>query len=754
MVSFASPVWADGDTIWTLALKNGHANDCYAAFTQVAKDDKGQPCLEADSRRDKGTWHSCITLPTGLLKVGEDYLVTVDYQILESTDETSYFYVFARSGKLGYGADKWQRWRGEPGTQGIAKLHICPTAGDFQITAGIHNQGAIKIRNMKIVHGTGWATLPLELNSGQAEAPPSPTGAKPFTVDSPVKHDGPVLNLADFGAVSDGNLPPSSGPDQNLAAIKAAIAKCREIKASKLIVPKGVYRITSGSTVVFEDLHDFVFDGGGSTLLFHQIKGGAGIDIKKCSRAVFCNFNLDWDWKTDPLASIGRVTKTAPNNSFFEMRFETTAPLDPKRWVTMNPLDEKLRAPGAGQEIGGMDPKKIEALDSKTVRVWPSRPMAVPAGKLYLLRHYTYEKHGIIMDSNSHLCLQDVTIFSFPGIGFIVGGDQHHFELLHCRITHPDNEKRPITTTADGFHVSQSQGFIRLEDCDFGYMGDDCINIHDNIHSGVRRTDAHTLVAKGIVPWECPFQAGDPVEIRNGNFSPTGFTGRVKESKSDFKAKETTLVFDTELPEHIDSDAILFNHRYGSHNFIIRNCYFHENRARSILCNTEGGLVEGNRFFHSQHAALMLLADVDPSWSEGFGARNIIFRDNKFEASNPAGVHDGVAVYVTASINGSASSYPLIENILFEKNVFKEMTGPAIEATSFKNLVLRQNTFINHSKAPVVSKLRGAIHAELGRGLWLEGNKWMTENGLPKPATLYDPETTQSIVCRDNRLEN
>jgi hypothetical protein len=63
----------------------------------------------------------------------------------------------------------------------------------------------------------------------------------------------------------------------------------------------------------------------------------------------------------------------------------------------------------------------------------------------------------------------------------------------------PENERRPITTTADGFHVAQSQGFIRLEDCDFGYLGDDCINIHDNIHSGVRRVNAHTLVATAII---------------------------------------------------------------------------------------------------------------------------------------------------------------------------------------------------------------------------------------------------------------
>ena len=317
--------------------------------------------------------------------------------------------------------------------------------------------------------------------------------------------------------------------------------------------------------------------------------------IENCTRTVLKNFSLDWDWKVDPLASIGRVTKVDP--AYFEMRFETAAPLDPKRWVTMNPLDEKLRVPGTGTEFGDFRPKAIDRLDPQTVRVWPSYRVPAKAGQLYLLRHYTYEKHAIVMASNMHLSLQYVTIFSFPGIGFISGGDQHHFELLHCRITYPDKERRPITTTADGFHVSQSQGYIRLEDCDFGYMGDDCVNIHDNVHSGVRRVDPHTLVAEHIVPWTCPYAQGDLVEIRNGDFSLTGFTGKLKAATPDYKHSEVTLVFENQLPSQVNPDAILFNHRYGSRNCIIRDCYFHENRARGVLCNTADWVVEGNRFF-------------------------------------------------------------------------------------------------------------------------------------------------------------
>jgi hypothetical protein len=321
----------------------------------------------------------------------------------------------------------------------------------------------------------------------------------------------------------------------------------------ELVVAKGIYRITSGKTIVFDGLDDFIFDGGGSTFLFHLIPGGAGVNIKNCQRSVFSNFNLDWDWKVDPPAWVGRVTTLAPDQSFFDMRFETAAPLDPKKWV----------------------------------------------------------------------------------------------------------------------------------------------------------------------------------------------------SKS-----EVTLVFSQKLPAHVPSDAILFNHRYGSHNVIIRNCYFHENRARGVLCNSTGWLIENNHFFHNQHAAMLLMADVLPGlWAQGFGARNVVVRGNRFEACNPKGANDGAAVQLGATVRRGTQPYPLLGGILFEANQFEETPGPTIVATSFKNLVFLNNAVVNRQKAPQPAPMRGSVRAELGTGLWVEGNAWTTRTGVDTPKLFYDAETTRSIVCRGNQMK-
>ena len=98
----------------------------------------------------------------------------------------------------------------------------------------------------------------------------------------------------------------------------------------------------------------------------------------------------------------------------------------------------------------------------------------------------------------------------------------------------------------------------------------------------------------------------------------------------------------------------------------------------------------------------------------------------------------------------------MLENIYFDGNTFQETTGPAVEATSFKNLIFSKNNFINHDKAPVALSMRGCIRAEHGTGLWVEQNSWATSKNIEAPSVFYDPETVHNtnVVCRDNRVSN
>ena len=140
------------------------------------------------------------------------------------------------------------------------------------------------------------------------------------------------------------------------------------------------------------------------------------------------------------------------------------------------------------------------------------------------------------------------------------------------------------------------------------------------------------------------------------------------------------------------------------------------------------------------------MALVGSRWSEGFGAENVILRNNTFDSVDCLGVGGGAAVSLQASSYGTMVRYPLINNILFDHNTFREMTGPAVAATAFTHLVFRNNIIVNEGKVPTAQSMRGSIQAENGKGLWIGGNTWMTGAGIQAPALYYDSGTTQDII--------
>ena len=112
-----------GDVVWQLNLMKSPPNG-QLQFSQVVKDAKGQPVLDADTRHVKSEWNSCLSIPAGLLKAGKEYVITVEYEVIDRSGPDNYFYTFVRSDRLGIGADHWQNWHDDPGARGVAKLRI------------------------------------------------------------------------------------------------------------------------------------------------------------------------------------------------------------------------------------------------------------------------------------------------------------------------------------------------------------------------------------------------------------------------------------------------------------------------------------------------------------------------------------------------------------------------------------------------------------------------------------------------------
>ncbi|RMD78462.1 MAG: hypothetical protein D6820_09905, partial [Lentisphaerae bacterium] len=359
-----------------------------------------------------------------------------------------------------------------------------------------------------------------------------------------------VVSVAEFGANP-------HAPD-NYTAFQQAIDACRQRKASKLIIPRGVYHFRSHSPLYFSGFTDFVLDGQGAELIFHKSRY---MKWKNCRRIVIKNVILDWDWGKEPLAYLAKIVNIGTNHRFLDFKFFNVRKIDKGiRWRSMIPLDHATLRPGlpGKREVWNPAFNTVESLAPDVLRVYPaksSRFTRYEVGDFVCVRTYVYEYHAISFKDVSHVLLDSINIYSAAGMGFVVSGDSHHMAWKKCRIEPRPGTRRPISITADGIHVSDSNGYLSIENCVFDGQGDDAINIHDKVSKGFTRLTSNKIILHGVASWRNHHKPGHVIEFRNPDFSPTGFSATITEVLDE--DKKICLTFDKEIPSEISTQSLL-----------------------------------------------------------------------------------------------------------------------------------------------------------------------------------------------------
>jgi parallel beta-helix repeat protein len=122
------------------------------------------------------------------------------------------------------------------------------------------------------------------------------------------------------------------------------------------------------------------------------------------------------------------------------------------------------------------------------------------------------------------------------------------------------------------------------------------------------------------------FGADDLIELRNPDLSPLDFSSKLIDVSYDEQQFVCKLTFEDVLPEHLDENTVLFNRRFSTNHFIIRNNRFTNNRARGLLIHGSNGIVENNVFDSIQGAAIQIEAGCESRWSEGTGVSQLTIR--------------------------------------------------------------------------------------------------------------------------------
>jgi len=499
-----------------------------------------------------------------------------------------------------------------------------------------------------------------------------PTGCPDFTVERPRATGGAVVKAVDFGL--------SELRTDNGKAIAAALAECRRVRAARLELSPGTYKVYDPEGIVITDFEDFIFDGKGAVLVFCRearvredrqqfdiSRDGGDFFVKGCRRTVIRNLKVDWDWERDPLADFARVInrhvdESNDNASYVDFRL-TDLERHPKYpepvpVVLIGVMREdrtNIAGPGWGCSAGfaeGHFGSKNEWIAPNVLRVWPqvkmpNRPFvkvyepkftprnnrrsvkSMPDGALVRLLHCYYGQNGFNMESNEHLTVEDVDIWACRGLGYQVLGTQHHWQMIRANVMLPPHlkGKRAITSTADANHILESRGFCRFEDCKWELHIDDMNNFHDRVTVAVKKgkNSFEIVNARGNRFFRA--RPGEEIGLLNADYSPVAWKGRVVAVEGD------ELVMDRDVPKETQECFQLYRSDYATDNIHFRRCDFTNGFGRNLMqCNNM--TIENCLFSRTTGIPIGFISEwTYTAWCEGHGVTNVVVRGCTFDSN-------------------------------------------------------------------------------------------------------------------------
>lgn len=558
----------------------------------------------------------------------------------------------------------------------------------------------------------------------------SPNGV---TVQSPDESCLNTVDASQFGM--------DAGSEDNTDAFNLVLAYCAAFPNTKMVIPKGVYRFNSAEMLKLKEAKNVLIDAQGSEFIFRDI---GLFRLSDCDTVEIRNLVIDWDWDYYRPANLVKVVDVGWNYADFEFTEVDSIQASDVVFETMNQFDPDTLTPGCagGKEyfLTQLTTSKVENVSANVLRAYDMPILgSLNAGEYYLVRNYSCKSHAFDTSSSQNITYRNVTIYGSPGMGFVFGMGSGHIKLDGCVIgLRPGEEnKRRLSTQADGVHCLNTSGHIWIENCDFSFMGDDGTNIHDNVGLLTSSVDSKTVVCQSNLLCE----VGDTIEFLENSYAPTGVTAVIT-GKTAAGSDSIRLTFDKELPDSIQEGCILKNTKYDSSYYYIANNYYHENRARGILAQASQGLITGNKFFRTQGAAILVITDIAQGlWSEGTGVDTLTVSNNTFERCN---VGNWTALIdIHTSIFGQSSEYPVMKNLLFENNTFIDFPSELFNITSADQVTIRGNSIQNPTNLLNGQPSRGGIRLQTSSNITISGNTYHASAHMQK--SCMEPEVLAKV---------
>lgn len=495
------------------------------------------------------------------------------------------------------------------------------------------------------------------------------------------------INAADFG-LSENNA-------DNYDAFQSALNYCSQHPQTKLVIDKGTYYFRSSNSLDANNCTDLLIEGSDATFVFSST--GYRFFIRNSDCVEIRNLSIDWNWAESPLASVVTVQNSSPDENTVDLVFRNAEYCsENNRLTAITQCDPETFTFGTSysakevylyQDTTAV--KSAEKISENTLRVTHNGCMDnFENGETYILRHYVYDGTAFnLRDYSKNITFDNVSIFGSAGMAYICEGNCSHFQIINgfIGIKPEHKDKRCVSMTADAIHIVNTDGCFNISGCDISGMGDDAVNVHDGL-GYVSSVNGNTLT---LIASAMRLEAGDVLAFKNDKFENTALTAKIVSVKAlDWITKE--VVFEN-LSESVTAGWTAYNTGCNSGNYVIRNNYFHENRARGLLLQSSNGLCENNRFFKTMAQAIKVVMDIEPTlWQEGTGVDNLIIRNNTFEKCNLSDW--GSVIEIGTNVAGRSAETAVFTNVEIVGNSFTDIPSRLMRVNNVNGFVFSGNT--------------------------------------------------------------
>lgn len=505
-----------------------------------------------------------------------------------------------------------------------------------------------------------------------------------FYIARPNEKSCRSVNASDFGV--------SIAADDNYSAFCKAIEYCKANPNITLKVDGGKYYFRTDKAIMLDGLKNVLIDADGAQFIFENPNY---FHIVNCNCIEIRGLGITWNLDVSRLASLVKIRNASKESHSFELEFtelnEVSADIP---IMAFTKYDSETLTPGTRQDFkenyvyqfpGSI--KTVEKTGHNVLKVTHDGSLDnYTDGEVYLLRHHVYGGNAFNVYNTSNITFSGIKLYAVAGMGWLIENRSEHFQLLGCVIgLDPEHDDNRISTTADGVHIANTNGKFRISGCDFSFMGDDDVNVHDNIATVTDKLDEKTVE---IYTNANNFAAGDTAIFSSKGFDRLGFSAEVT------SVEGKKLTFDKELPDYIVKDCIVSNGSIDSGNYVISGNYFHENRARGLLLQSNNGLCENNRFYKIMANPIKVIMDISSGlWLEGTGVNGLVIRNNSFVECNV--VEWSAQISISTNIDGKSADSTLFYNITVENNSFDNFYGRLVDASNVSNLKICGNRVNN-----------------------------------------------------------